>query len=131
MAWWDFGLRIKALAKKEPVIYYASEEIKSTIARLCDGGYEPADKVRDVATFFTTNSEDEAKVIMEKYGAVYVYFPKNKVYLFNAMRFASGLDVEYEDSLYYKFENDVQMKYFEKIYENEYAAIYRLKMLNI
>jgi len=128
MAWWDFGLRIKALAKKEAVIYYGSEEIKQTIARPGSMNYEPAEKVRDVATFFTTSNEDEAKTIMEKYEAVYVYFPKDKIYLFNAMKFASGLDAEYENSMYYKFENDANMKYFEKLYENKYAAIYKLKV---
>ncbi len=129
MAWWDFGLRIKALAKKEPVIYFASKEIKPTIGRVgFNAQFEPANKVSDVATFFTTNNEDEAKALMEKYGAVYIYFPKKiEVYLFDAMRSASGQDGEYENSMYYRFENGVQMEYFEKIYENEYAAIYRLK----
>ena len=127
MAWWDFGLRIKALAKKEAVIYYGSEEIKRTIARPGSMNYEPAENVRDVAAFFTTSNEDEAKAIMEKYEAVYVYFPKNR-YLFNAMKFASGLDTEYENSMYYRFENNLDMGYFEKLYENEYAVIYRLKI---
>jgi|Deesub1362A_J573_1020465.scaffolds.fasta_scaffold02072_11 uncharacterized membrane protein len=128
MAWWDFGLRIKALAKKEAVIYYGSEEIKQTIARPGSMSYEPAEKVRDVAAFFTANNEDEAKALMEKYEAVYVYSPKDKIYLFNAMRLASGSDVEYESSMFYRFENNVDMKYFEKLYENEYAAIYGLKI---
>ncbi|RLI77819.1 hypothetical protein DRP05_09080 [Archaeoglobales archaeon] len=127
MAWWDFGLRIKALAKKEAVIYYGSEEIKRTIARPGNKNYEPAEKVRDVATFFTTSNEDEAKAIMEKYEAAYVYFPKN-MYLFNAMKFASGLNTEYENSMYHRFENNLDMEYFEKLYENEYAVIYRLKI---
>ena len=126
MAWWDFGLRIKALAKKEPVIYFASKEIKSTVARIANERYEPAEKVRDVAMFFTTDNEEEAKALMEKHEAVYVYFPKNRIHLFNAMEFASGLDVEYENSMFYRFENALELRYFEKIYENEYAVIYKL-----
>ncbi|CAD7771726.1 hypothetical protein AIOGIFDO_01091 [Candidatus Methanoperedenaceae archaeon GB37] len=128
MAWWDFGLRIKALAKKEAVIYYGSEEIKRTIARPGNKNYEPAEKVRDVAAFFTTGNEDEAKAIMEKYEAVYVYLPKN-MYLFNAMKLASGLDTEYENSMYYRFENNADIKHFEKLYENEYGVIYKLREL--
>ena len=143
MAWWDFELEIKA-AGKVPVISYASEAIITTVARpaaLYDT-YEPNGKVADVARFFTTGSEDEAQTIAEKYGAGYVYYPRNRNYLFPVMLLAADPDYmkkqntqnpeEYLDSLYSrsmgnKFENGAELQHFDKIFENDGVFIYQLK----
>ncbi|HDH44035.1 MAG TPA: hypothetical protein ENG66_01325 [Thermococcus sp.] len=127
MAWWDFGLRIKALAKKEAVIYYGSEEIKRTIARLGNKNYELAEKVRMSQHFSQQAMRMKQRQLWRNIKLFMFISPKN-MYLFNAMKFASGLNTEYENSMYHRFENNVDMKYSEKLYENEYAVIYRLKI---
>lgn len=146
LSWWDFELEIKA-AGKEPVISYASEAIEPTIARpatLYDK-YEPDEKVADVSRFFATDSEDTAKSIAEKYRASLVYMPKEKMSsIFSVIFMAAnpGFDFQslsdirspedfekrfYEPSMAYKFNSGVELKYFDKLYENKDVIIYQLK----
>lgn len=147
LSWWDLELEIKA-AKKEPVISYASEATKFTIGRFASlyTEFEPDEKVADVSRFFTTDSEDAAKNIAEKYGANIVYIPKERMPgdIFISMfmgangiiyqGFSSGVliptDFEkrvYEPSMAYKFNSGAELKYFEKIFENKDVYIYQLK----
>ncbi|MCX9009679.1 MAG: hypothetical protein OIN66_01030 [Candidatus Methanoperedens sp.] len=146
ISWWDFGLDIKA-AGKEPVISYASNDIKLTIARPASlyDKYEPNEKVADVSRFFTTNSEDTARDIAEKYGADIVYISRQRMSnLFPVMlmaadpgfSFQNNPDVQspgalekkyYEPSIAYRFNNGAELKYFEKIFENKDVYIYQLK----
>lgn len=142
LGWWDYELQIKA-ADKKPVITYASNEIKYTVGRpsqLYDN-FESNEKVVDVSTFFTTDSEETAVDIAEKYGANYVYVllqrwddyykvmlhtvqpdMGEKIYssetLFNEL---------YEVSMAYKFKTGVELEYFDKIFENGDVVIYQLK----
>ena len=143
LAWWDFELEIKA-AGKEPVISYASEAIKTTVARpaaLYDT-YEPDEKVADVSRFFTTESGSEAKTIAEKYNAKFVYIPRNKNYLFSVMLFAVDPDYmekqgsqsteeyissSYSRSMLSKFESGAELQRFTKIFENDGVYIYQLR----
>lgn len=146
ISWWDFELEIKA-AGKEPVISYASNDIKLTIARPASlyDKYEPDEKVADVSRFFTTDSEDTAKSIAEKYGADIIYISRQRMSnLFAVMLMAANPDFSfqnnpdiqspgalekrfYEPSVAYRFNNGAEMKYFEKIFENNDVSIYQLK----
>ncbi len=145
LAWWDFELEIKA-AGKEPVISYASEAIKMTIARPASlyDKFEPDEKVADVSRFFTTDSEDTAKSIAAKYGADLVYVSRQRMNdLIPVMIFASNPDFYAQNpdiktpeaylekvikpSMAYKFNNGADLKYFEKLFENKDVYIYQLK----
>ncbi len=145
LTWWDFELEIRA-AGKEPVISYASEDIKLTIARPASlyDKYEPSEKVADVSRFFTTDSEDAARSIAEKYGADIVYVSRQRTSnLFPVMLMAANPDFSfqspdiqtqeafdkrfYEPSMTYKFNNGAELKYFDKIFENKDVYIYQLK----
>ncbi|MFZ3168246.1 MAG: hypothetical protein WA130_11575 [Candidatus Methanoperedens sp.] len=141
LAWWDFELEIKA-AGKEPVISYASKAIKFTIARPASlyDKFEPDEKVADVSRFFTTDSEDVAKGIAEKYGANIVYLPKQRINdLIGVMMFAADpksmqkQDIMSPDeqiikpTMANKFNTGADLKYFEKVFENKDVIIYELK----
>lgn len=141
LSWWDYELEIKA-AGKEPVISYASKAIKFTIARPASlyDKFEPDEKVADVSRFFTTDSEDVAKGIAEKYGADIVYVPKQRFNdLIEVMMFAANpksmqkQDIISPDeqiiklTMANKFNTGADLKYFEKIFENKDVIIYELK----
>ncbi len=144
LAWWDFELEIKA-AGKEPVISYASEAIKTTIARPASlfDKFEPDEKVADVSRFFTTDSEDVAKSIAEKYGADIVYVSRQRFNdLIGVMIFAADpnsmqkQDIKSPDEYFEKiikptmankFNTGADLKYFEKVFENKDVIIYELK----
>ncbi len=145
IAWWDYELEIKA-ADKEPVISYASEDIKLTIARPASlyDKYEPNEKVADVSRFFATDSEDVAKGIAEKYGANIVYISRQRmnelilVMLFTANPdfYAQNQDSKSQEDFFnkfikpsmgYKFNSGAELKYFDNVYENKDVIIYQLK----
>lgn len=149
IAWWDYELEIKA-AGKEPVITYASEEIRQTIARpssLYDR-FDSHEKVADVSRFFATDSEDVAKGIAEKYNAdmVYIsrqrmndlipvmlmaadpnYYIQNKDVINIIKRPEDYLNKIIKPTMGYKFNSGAELKYFDKIFENKDVIIYRLK----
>jgi len=145
MAWWDYELEIKATGK-EPVISYASESIKTTIARpaaLYDK-YEPDEKVADVSRFFATNSEDMAKGIAEKYEASLVYISRQRMNdLIPIMISSANPDFNFQNpdiktpeayfenvikpTMAYRFTSGAELQYFDKILENKDVIIYRLK----
>ncbi len=149
LAWWDFELEIKA-AGKEPVISYASEAIKTTIARPASlyDKFEPDEKVADVARFFSTDSEEVAKGIAEKYGANIVYVSRLRMNdLIPVMLMASDpnyymqnkdvmniikspedyLNKIIKPTMGYRFNSGAELKYFDKIFENKDVIIYQLK----
>ncbi|MCZ7383487.1 MAG: hypothetical protein O8C63_01925 [Candidatus Methanoperedens sp.] len=144
LAWWDFELEIKA-AGKEPVISYASEAIKPTIARPASlyDKFEPDEKVADVSRFFATDSEEMAKSIAEKYGADLVYISRQRMNdLIGVMVFASpDFNAQNQDimnpeayfektiksTMGYRFNSGAEFKYFDKIFENKDVIIYQLK----
>ncbi len=143
LAWWDYGLEIKA-AGKEPVISYASEAIKITIARpssLYDK-FEQDKKVADVSRFFATDSEEVAKGIAWKYGANLVYISRQRMNeLISVMMFAADPESmqkqdkktpeEYSEkikpTMAYKLNSGAELNYFDKIFENKDVIIYQLK----
>lgn len=149
IAWWDYELEIKA-AGKEPVITYASEEIRQTIARpssLYDR-FDSNEKVADVSRFFATDSEEVAKGIAEKYGANIVYISRQRMNdLIPVMLMAADPDyyIQNKDvmniikspedylnkiikpTMGYKFNSGAEFKYFDKIFENKDVIIYQLK----
>ncbi len=146
LAWWDYELEIKA-SGKEPVISYASKDIIQTIGRpsLLYDKFDSQYKVADVVKFFTTDSEEAAKSIAEKYGANLVYISRQRWHdLFTAMFHIANPDINlqsysdirsseafdkkyYEPSMAYKFNSDANLKYFEKVFENKDVIIYQLK----
>jgi hypothetical protein len=144
LAWWDFELEVKA-AGKEPVISYASEAIKLTIARPASlyDKFEPDEKVADVSRFFATDSEDEAKSIAAKYGADLVYVSKQRMNdLIPVMVFAANPNFNAQNqgiktpeayfekiikpTMGYRFNSGAKFKYFDKIFENKDVVIYQL-----
>ena len=144
LAWWDYGLEIKA-AGKEPVISYASEAIKATIARpssLYDK-FEQDEKVADVSRFFATDSEEVAKGIAGKYGANFVYISRERMNdLIPVMMLGANLNPQNQDinsntpayfetvikpTMAYKFNSSAELNYFDKIFENKDVIIYQLK----
>lgn len=145
LSWWDYELEIKA-AGKEPVISYASEAIKNTIARPASlyDKFEPDEKVADVSRFFATDSEDVAKSIAEKYGANIVYISRQRMNdLIMVMVFAAKPDFNPQNqdiktpedylekiikpTMAYKFNTGADTKYFDKIFENKDVIIYQMK----
>ncbi|MCZ7380945.1 MAG: hypothetical protein O8C64_05150 [Candidatus Methanoperedens sp.] len=144
LAWWDFELEIKA-AGKEPVISYASEAIKLTIARPASlyDKFEPDEKVADVSRFFATDSEDVAKSIAAKYGADLVYISRQRMNdLIGVMVFTANPDFNAQNqdiktpayfektiksTMGYRFNSGAEFKYFDKIFENKDVIIYQLK----
>jgi len=145
LAWWDFELEIKA-AGKEPVISYASEAIKLTIARPASlyDKFEPDEKVVDVSRFFATDSEDVAKSIAAKYGANLVYVSRQRmndligvmVFTANPNFNAQNQDIKNPEAYFekiikptmgYRFNSGAEFKYFDKIFENKDVIIYQLK----
>ncbi len=144
LAWWDFELEIKA-AGKEPVISYASDAIKTTIARPASlyDKFEPNEKVADVSRVFTTDSEEVAKSIAEKYGADIVYVSRQRINdMIGVMMFAADpgfmqkQDIKSSDeylekvikpTMINKFNVGADLKYFEKVFENKDVIIYQLK----
>jgi hypothetical protein len=118
LGWWDYELEIKA-SSKEPIISYASKDIIQTIGRpsfLYDK-FDTHEKVVDVSKFFATDSEEVAKSTAEKYGANFVYISRQKWQdLFFVMY-----------SMAYKFNSAINLKYFEKVFENKDVIIYELK----
>ncbi|HEY6585536.1 MAG TPA: hypothetical protein VIY97_00045, partial [Candidatus Methanoperedens sp.] len=143
LTWWDYELEIKA-AGKQPVISYASEAIKATIARpssLYDK-FEQDEKVADVSRFFATDSEEVAKGIAGKYGANLVYISRERMNdLIPIMMFAADPESmqkqniktpeEYfekiKPTMAYKFNSSAELNYFDKIFENKDVIIYQLK----
>jgi len=144
LAWWDFELEIKA-ADKDPVISYASEAIKNTIARPASlyDKFEPDEKVAAVSRFFTTDSEDIARGIAQKYGADMVYVSRPRINdLIEVMIFAANPDYSnnqgiktpdayveknIRSTMAYKFNSGAEFKYFDKIFENKDVIIYQVK----
>ncbi len=146
LSWWDFELEIKA-AGKEPVISYASQAIRTTIARpeAFYDKFETDEKVADVSRFFATDSEDTARSIALKYGADTVYVSRQRWHdLFMVMFWAANPDFNYqnypdirtpqafdkkfyEPSMANKFNSGAEFKYFDKIFENNDVIIYQLK----
>lgn len=144
LAWWDYGLEIKA-AGKEPVISYASEAIRTTIARpssLYDK-FEQDEKVADVSRFFATDSEEVARGIAGKYGSNIVYISRQSMnYLIPVMMLGANLNPQNQDissnspeyletvvksTMGYKFNSSAELNYFDKIFENKDVIIYQLK----
>ncbi len=143
MAWWDYELEIK-MAGKEPVISYASESIRTTIARPASlyDRFERDEKVADVSRFFATDSEDVAKGIAEKYGANLVYISRQRIFdLIGVMIAAGGSGFNPQDiktpedylekiikpTMAYKFNTGADLKNFDKVFENKDVIIYKLK----
>jgi len=144
LSWWDYELEIKA-AGKEPVISYASKAIKFTIARPASlyDKFEPDEKVADVSMFFTTSSEDVAKGIAEKYGADSVYLPKQRINdLIEVMMIAANpalmqtkdsissvdnFEKNIKPTMANKFITGADLRYFDKVFENNDVIIYELK----
>jgi hypothetical protein len=145
IAWWDYELEIKA-AGKEPVITYASQEIRQTIARpssLYDK-FDSPEKVADIARFFAADSEEVAKGIAEKYGANIVYISRQRmndiipvmVFASNPDFYAQNTDIKTPEayfekvikpSMAYRFDSGAEFKYFDKLFENKDVVIYQLK----
>jgi hypothetical protein len=84
LAWWDYADGIEKIGHRGVVINEASRKIEKTIAGYADPGkpwhkieyalwypFEPDEKVRDVASFFTSENGTSAKGIAQKYGADY------------------------------------------------------------
>ncbi len=149
LGWWDYELEIKA-AGKEPVITYASQEIRQTIARSSSlyDKFDSHEKVADVSRFFATDSEDVAKEIAEKYGANMVYISRQRMNdLIPVMLMAADpnyyiqskdviniikspedyLNKIIKPTMGYRFNSGAELKHFEKIFENKDVIIYQLK----
>jgi len=145
LGWWDYELDIKA-SGKEPVIAYASEEIKWSVGRPSElyDTFESNEKVMDVSRFFTATSEEAARDIAGKYGARYVYISRNRWDVYFTIMYMTAwpdfrvgevggfqseafIEKYYEPSVAYKFNTGAEMEYFEKIFENEDVLIYELK----
>lgn len=148
IAWWDYELEIKA-AGKEPVITYASQEIRQTVGRSSSlyDIFDSHEKVADVSTFFATDSEEVAKGIAEKYGANMVYISRQRMNdLIPVMLMAADpnyyiqnkdviniikspedyLNKIIKPTMGYRFNSGAELKYFDKIFENKDVIIYQL-----
>ena len=110
LAWWDYADGIEEIAGRGVVINEASWRIRNTISGYIDPRkpwhkieyalwypFEPDDKVRDVADFFVSGSEDatSAKVIAQKYGADYALVTSDDLGKYHAVLMAA--EVNYYD----------------------------------
>ncbi len=151
LSWWDYALETK-IAGKEPVINYASENIKWTVARpTAIEEYDSEDKVRDVANFFVYENEEESQEIARKYNAdyIFVHYPWD-LWKFSAIVTASGKDpgdyikgnfttnkewmkevenrtLAKKDTVGIKMIYGDEVDGFEKVFENDDVRIYRVK----
>lgn len=157
LAWWDYADAVEEVSHRKVVIKEASRDIKDTIESMHRHPwswikyalwypFESKEKVRDVATFFSTENELESIEIARKYNADYVavLYPED-VYKFRAIAFASGKNPEdyvggdftteeIENRTVIKKETvGMKMIYgdevegFEKVFDNEGMRIYSLK----
>lgn len=95
----------------------------------------------DVSTFFTTDSEEIAVGIAEKYGANYVYVLLQRwddyyQVMLNTVQPDIGEKIYSSETLFnelygvsmaYKFKTGAELEYFDKIFENGDVVIYQLK----
>ncbi len=59
--------------------------------------YESNEKVADVSKFFTTDSEEIVKSIAQKYGAEFVYIPKERIRgIFSVLVMAANPDINFQ-----------------------------------
>lgn len=162
LAWWDYADAVEEFSHRKVVIKEASRNIKNTI----DGmhkyfpwswvkyelwyPFESKEKVRDVATFFSTENELESIEIAGKYNADYVVvlYPWD-VYKFRAMVFASGKNPEdyvvrgkftteeiekrtvvKKETIGMKMIYGDEVEGFEKVFDNERMRIYTIMELH-
>lgn len=110
LAWWDYADGIEKIGHRGVVINEASWEIKNTIAGYAHPRkpwhkieyalwypFEPGEKVKDVADFFVSGSEDvtAAREIAQKYGADYALATSDDLGKYFAVLMAAG--VNYHD----------------------------------
>ena len=151
LSWWDYALEIK-IAGKDPVINYASENIKWTVARpSVIEEYDSEEKVRDVANFFVYENEEESQEIAIKYNAnyIFVHYPWD-LWKFSAIVTASGKDpgdyikvnfttneewmkevenrtLAKKDTIGIKMIYGDEVHGFEKVFENDDVRVYHVK----
>jgi asparagine N-glycosylation enzyme membrane subunit Stt3 len=78
LCWWDYGHMIKAVGERNVIIRNPSHEILNSIADPSGiKEFDPNDKILDVATALTTDSQSKTVQIMERYNATYLMVDKD------------------------------------------------------
>jgi len=73
LCWWDYGHMIKGYAERETVVRYPSEEIRESVANQSSiKGFDPYDKIFDVATALTATDLNVMLQIVEKYNVTHI-----------------------------------------------------------
>ena len=136
MSWWDYGNAIRAYSEREPVIDAPSKALLgSTVSKYlgkspeeidCDACL-PHNVVEDVARLLISEDANEAKMLMEKYGARYLYVHIEDEGKSMAFYIARGLEPkQIEDTILFRALDGQEIKGFERVYSDGVSRVYKL-----
>ncbi|MCK5233366.1 MAG: hypothetical protein KAJ91_00970 [Candidatus Aenigmarchaeota archaeon] len=136
MSWWDYGNAIRAYSEREPVIDTPSKALLSTTVSKylgkpledieCDACL-PHNVVEDVARLLISEDAIEAKMLMEKYRARYLYVHIEDERKSMAFYIARGLEPEpIEDTILFRALDGQEIEGFELVYSDGVSMIYEL-----
>ena len=136
MSWWDYGNAIRAYSEREPVIDAPSKALLgSTVSKYlgkspeeieCDACL-PHNMVEDVARLLISEDANEAKMLMEKYGARYLYVHIEDEGKSMAFYIARGLEPkQIEDTILFRALDEQEIEGFELVYSDGVSRVYKL-----
>ena len=136
MSWWDYGNAIRAYSEREPVIDAPSKALLSTTVSKhlgksieeieCDACL-PHNVVEDVARLLISEDAIEAKMLMEKYGARYLYVHIEDEGKSMAFYIARSLEPKpIEGTILFRALDGQEIDGFERVYSDGVSRIYEL-----
>lgn len=136
MSWWDYGNAIRAYSEREPVIDAPSKALlSSTVSKHlgkpleeieCDACL-PHNVVEDVARLLISEDAIEAKMLMDKYGARYLYVHIEDESKSMAFYIARSLEPQpIEGTILYRALDGQEIEGFELVYSDGVSRIYAL-----
>ncbi len=137
MSWWDYGNAIRAYSEREPVIDAPSKALLSTTVSKhlgkplediieCDACL-PHNVVEDVARLLISEDAIEAKMLMEKYRARYLYVHIEDENKSMAFYIAHGLEPKpIDNTILFRALDGQEIEGFELVYSDGVTRIYGL-----
>lgn len=143
ICWWDYAGMLMGYAGRYAVAYAPSDEILYTVGHWSESEPTiPHEIIDDVSKALTADNPDYAVKIARKYDAEYFYIPKKSIYLLPIILQISGKDpesyaewkenrLEIKDNatelVMVKMTSGENIEGFEKVYEDSYCVVYRVK----
>jgi hypothetical protein len=140
--WWDYASALRGYTGREVVIDAPSPQIEYSVAGGWAGDLESNERVRDVATIFTTNSTDEAIQLMRKHSSEFILIhgsDVNKAFVFFNLVGDSGEYIKFlstghviptekgEDTLFFRMYFKEEIPGFAQIYADNSTRIYQIE----